>query len=152
MKKFFVYLIIIVVGAAGVYYALCKYNENKDAKPKKEKEKVVESVEEEKIPSKDEFVTEATKLQMLAEDINGANICKCYNVKDIDKNTTLDGSILVYTSGDIYLSSMWLSNGYYYIENAEVITAGMLDESSEEASIYCGEANKDTQSRLCDTN
>lgn len=152
MKKFFVYLIIILVGAAGVYFALCKYNKKDEKQPKKEKEQAVEKVEEEKVPSKDEFVTEATKLQMLAEDINGANTCKCYNVKDIDKNTKLNGSILVYTSGDIYLSSMWLSNGYYYIENSEVISAGLLDESSEKASIYCGEDNINTPSRLCDIN
>ncbi|MBO4600900.1 MAG: hypothetical protein J5634_01530 [Bacilli bacterium] len=150
MKKFLIYMLIVIIGAAGVYYFLCGFGNKKEEPKKVNNEETKEEEKKEIIPSKDDFVTEAIKLQTLAEDENGADVCKCYNVKELDRNTPLTGSILVYTSGDIYVSSMWLSNGYYYIENSEVVTAGMLDESSEQASIYCGEASKDIQSSLCD--
>ena len=150
MKKFLIYFLIVVIGAAAIYYGLCIYNK----KPEKEPEKPTEPAPEKKevIPSKDEFVIEATKLQTLAEDVNGNDICKCYNVKELDPNTKLTGSILVYTSGDIYVSNMWLSNGYYLLDNSEIVSGGILEESSEQASLYCGEASANVQSRLCDTN
>ena len=150
MKKFFVYLIVILIGAAAVYFFLYKYNQKDDKKP--EDKKVNDVVEEkEVVPNRDDFINEATKLQMLAENNNGNDICKCYSPQDLDPNTKLKGSILVYTSGDIYLSNLWLSNGYYIIDNSEVVSSGLVEESSKQASLYCGEESAGIQSRLCST-
>lgn len=150
MKKFFIYLIVIVIGAAAVYYGLTKFNK-KDTKQsvKDDGEKPVEKTNA--IPSRDDFISEAKKLQMLAEESNGTDICKCYNAKELDPNTSLSGSILIFTSGDIYLSNLWLSNGYYIIDDSEVVSSGLVEESSKQASLYCGEESADIQSRLCST-
>lgn len=148
MKKFMLYFLIIVIGAAGVYYALYKFNKKEEKKPVNNQSEVVEE-ETEYVPSRDDFITEATKLQMLAEEMNGNSTCNCYNVKDIDPNSKLSGSILVYTSGDIYLSNMWLSNGYYIINNSEFVSSGVVEESSDQASLYCGEESAGVQSSLC---
>ncbi len=150
MKKFFVYLLVILIGAAAVYFFLYKYNQKEDKKIEDEKsDKIVE--ESEVVPSRDDFINEVTKLQMLAENANGNNICKCYSPQDLDPNTKIKGSILVYTSGDIYLSNLWLSNGHYIIDDSEVVSSGLVEESSEQASLYCGEESSDIQSRLCST-
>lgn len=150
MKKIFGYFFVIAIGALGVYFCLCKVNK------KDEKKGVADNsakIEEEKVivPSRDDFIEEATKLQMLAENRNGTSTCTCYNAKDLDPNTNLKGSILVYTSGDIYLSNMWLSNGYYIIEDSEIVTSGLVEESDKEASLYCGESSSTVQSSLCST-
>lgn len=150
MKKFLTYIIIILIGAAGVYFALTKLNKKDDKKEPEVSEKTEEKKEEEVIPGKDEFVREATKLQTLAENTNGTETCKCYNVKELDRNTKLSGSVLVYTSGDIFVSNVWLSNGYYYIEDSEIVTEGMLEETNQTASIYCGETSSDVRSYHCD--
>ena len=148
MKKFFGYFFVVAAGAIGVYFCLCKMNKiNKQTD-------VIEStseIKEEKVvvPSRDDFINEATKLQVLAENKNGNSTCTCYNVKELDPNSKLKGSILVYTSGDIYLSNMWLSNGYYIIEDSEIVTSGLVEESDKEASIYCGESSSDVQPSLC---
>lgn len=150
MKKFLVCLIVIFVGAGAVYFCLCKVNKKDDKKGIIENSSKIEE-ETIVIPSRDDFIEEATKLQMLAENKNGISTCTCYNVKDLDPNTNLRGSILVYTSGDIYLSNMWLSNGYYIIDDSEVVTSGLVEESNKDASIYCGENSSDIQSSLCST-
>ena len=46
---------------------------------------------------------------------------------------------------------MWLSNGYYLLDNSENVSIGVLEESSADASIYCGESSANIQSSLCDT-
>ena len=147
MKKIIMYLLIIVIGAAGVYYGLTKFYEKKD-EPKVEKS-VEEKPKEEVIPSKDAFVSEAIKLQTLAENEENNQTCKCYNVKDLDKNTTLSGSILVHTVDDLFISTMWLSNGYYILDGSETAATGVLTESSDQASLYCGETSASQQSSLC---
>ena len=149
LKKVLTYLLIIIVGAAGVYYALDKFNKQETKTTEAPKKKTI--AKREVIPSKDSFVEEAIKLQTLAENNNGNDICKCYNVKDLDPNTSLKGSILVYTVGDLFVSNMWLSNGYYLLDNSENVSIGVLEESSADASIYCGESSANIQSSLCDT-
>lgn len=152
MKKILIYLLIITIGTAGVYYGLTKYNhKNNDTKEEKETN-VPKKEKEEIIPSKDAFVSEAIKLQTLAENIGGNEACKCYNVKDLDRNTSLTGSILVYTNDDLFISSMWLSNGYYILDGLDSVATGLLEESNEQASLYCGEESMDVQSSLCPTN
>lgn len=151
MKKFLAYVLIILIGATGVYFGLTKLNKKDEKKqPDASEKKEEEKNENEIIPSKESFVTEATKLQTLAENTNGTETCKCYNAKELDRNTSLNGSILVYTSGDIFVSSVWLSNGYYYIEDSEYIAEGMLEESDKTASVYCGETSTDVRSYHCD--
>ena len=70
MKKFFGYFFVVAAGAIGVYFCLCKMN-----KIDKQSD-VIESaseIKEEKVvvPSRDDFINEATKLQVLAENKNG---------------------------------------------------------------------------------
>ena len=150
MKKVLVYMLIIVIGTVGVYYGLVKLNEKKDNTPKVTQKK--DKKEETVIPSKDSFMEEAIKLQTLAENKNGNNSCKCYKVKDIDPNSKLNGSILVYTVDDLFVSSLWLSNGYYLLNGTENVAVGLIEETSETASIYCGEESASTQSSLCASN
>ena len=153
MKKVLIFLIIVIIGAGGVYYGLDYYNSKKGEKtvePKKSKQKKED--EPEVIPSRDAFVSEAIKLQTLAENKDGNATCKCYNAKDLDKNTTLSGSILVYTLDDLYVSTMWLSNGYYILDGSESAATGNLEESSEQASLYCGEESLSVRPSLCATN
>lgn len=155
MKKVLIYLVVIAIGAAGVYYGLTAMNNKKDDNKivKKDKEQKEENKEEtEVIPSRDAFVSEAIKLQTLAENKENNQTCRCYNVKDIDKNTSLTGSILVHTLDDLFVSTMWLSNGYYILNESDSIATGLLEESSDQASLYCGEENASVQSRLCATN
>lgn len=150
MKKALLYLLIIAIGAGGVYYGLTVLNKDKEvAKPKQDAN---QEPKPEVVPSKDGFVSEAIKLQTLAENKEGNDTCKCYNVKDLDKNTSLTGSILVYTIDDLFVSSMWLSNGYYLLDGSESVATGLLEESRETASLYCGEDSPSTQSELCATN
>lgn len=157
MKKVLICIIIVAIGAAGVYYGLDYLDKNNNLSNSIKSKKIVKVDEEEKeetevIPSKDSFVSEATKLQTLAENEENNQTCKCYNVKDLDKNTSLTGSILVYTSDDLFLSKMWLSNGYYILDGSEQADTYSLVESSDQASLYCGEADASTQSSLCATN
>ena len=151
MKKAFVYILIILIGAVGVYFALTRINQKKEKQPEKLNQQQGDNKPEEKVPSRDDFINEATKLQLLAENKNCADTCHCYTVKELDPNSKLSGSILVYTSGDIFLSNMWLSNGYYIIDNSEVVTSGLVQESSERASNYCGESSPGIKSSLCVT-
>ena len=157
MKKVLTYLLIIAIGSAGVYYGLTYVNQKKE--DKKEVKSLNTEVakdntndETEIVPSRDGFVSEAIKLQTLAENKDGNQTCKCYNVKDLDRNTSLSGSILVHTLDDLYVSTMWLSNGYYILNESDSVATGLLEESSEQASLYCGEENASIQSRLCATN
>ena len=152
MKKFIIYVLIIAIGAAGVYYGLTKYNEKKDEPKKQEVKKDINDEKKDVVPSRDGFVSEAIKLQTLAENKENNVVCKCYNVKDLDKNTSLTGSILVYTIDDLFVSSMWLSNGYYILDGYDNAATGLLEESTEQASLYCGEADASSQSSLCATN
>ena len=161
MKKVLIYLLIIAIGSAGVYYGLNKYNNKKDnhvdntkadANKDDKTNKNNKDDDTEIVPSRDAFISEAIKLQTLAENYNDNNPCKCYNVKDLDRNTSLSGSILVYTNDDLFISNMWLSNGYYFLDGADNASANNLVESSEDASLYCGEENADTQSNLCSIN
>ena len=148
MKKVLIYLLIIALGAGAVYFGLTKFN-SKDSRPKTSTPSSNKDEEKSTIPTKDDFVIEATKLQTLAEDTNGNITCKCYNAKDLDPNTTLSGSILVYTSGDLFLSNMWLSNGYYILEDSENASTGLLVESTDTASSNCGVAAGTTEYPLC---
>lgn len=156
MKKVLICIIIVLIGAAGVYFGLDKAEVVRENAPeKKEEKKQVVSKPEDKtevIPSRDAFVSEAIKLQTLAENENSNDTCKCYNVKDLDHNTSLTGSILVYTIDDLFVTSMWLSNGYYLLKQSDSVATGLLEESSEQASLYCGEENPSQQSSLCATN
>lgn len=153
MKKVLIFMVIIAIGAGGVYYGLSRLDNKKqekthinDNKPKEEKET------EEIIPSRDAFVSEAIKLQTLAENKENNQTCKCYNVKDLDRNTSLSGSILVYTSDDLFISNMWLSNGYYILDGSDSVATGLLEESSDQASLYCGEESLSVTPSLCATN
>ena len=150
MKKVLLYILIIILGAAGVYFALVKLNSKKEQS--KPKQNVTENKKENIVPSKDDFITEAIKLQTLAEDAGANQTCKCYNVKTLDPNTTLSGSILVYTIDDLFVSSLWLSNGYYLLDGFENASAGLLEESKESASQYCGEESASVESSLCAKN
>ena len=161
MKKVLIYLLIIAIGSTGVYYGLTKYNQDdKSSKETSKANKVVDTTDDnnnnntvsEVVPSRDGFVSEAIKLQTLAENQNGNDPCRCYNVKDLDRNTSLTGSILVFTNDDLFISNMWLSNGYYMLNGTDTVATELLEESKEEASIYCGEANAETKSSLCATN
>lgn len=158
MKKILIYLIIIALGSGSVYYFLTSYK-NKDkekiisrSNSKNNNQAVNNEENEEIIPSKDAFISEAIKLQTLAENKENNQTCKCYNVKELDRNTSLSGSILVYTLDDLFVSTMWLSNGYYFLNGLDNASTANLEESSEAASLYCGEENATTQSRLCATN
>ena len=151
MKKFFGYLFVLIAGSAGVYYALLKYNEKTTENKDNKQEKIVTKTPEEKIPSKDDFLNEAIKLQTLAENTNGSETCKCYNVKDLDYNTTLTGSILVYTVGDLFVSNLWVSNGYYMLNNTENVSSVEIIETKDSASLYCGEKNKNSKPSLCES-
>lgn len=153
MKKFLLYILIIALGSFGVYYGLTKTDllqKKEEKSPKVIKPNKTES--KNKIPSKDEFVAEATKLQTLAENKAGNNTCTCYSTKDIDPTTNLEGSILVYTIDDLFVSSLWLSNGYYLLDGTENASVGLLEETDNAASKYCGEASKNETSALCYTN
>lgn len=150
MKKVLVYILIIIIGAGGVYYGLVKLNNKKTTKGSGEPKPVEKK--DEVIPSRDSFMEEAIKLQTLAENTNNNNSCKCYNVKSLDPNTKLTGSILVYTIDDLFVSSLWLSNGYYLLDGAENVASGLIEETDESASIYCGEESASTQSSLCAKN
>ena len=157
MKKVLICIIVVVIGATAVYYGLDYFDKNNNLSNSIKSKKIVKVDEEEKeetevIPSKDSFVSEAIKLQTLAENEESNQTCKCYNVKDLDKNTSLTGSILVYTSDDLFLSKMWLSNGYYILDGSEQADTYSLVESSDQASLYCGETDASTQSSLCATN
>ena len=151
MKKIFIYIFIIVIGAAAFYFGLTLLNKDKKETPKTD---VKEPKKEEKvsIPTKEEFVNEAIKLQNTAERKGEDLTCKCYNVKELDSSSPLSGSILVYTVDDLFISTMWLSNGYYMLDGTENAAIGILDETSETASIYCGESSKDITPSLCAKN
>ena len=153
MKKVLIFIIVVIIGAGAVYFGL-NYFDKKDDKKTKGNDQVVEKKKDdtEVIPSRDAFVSEAIKLQTLADNKGGNETCKCYNVKDLDRNTTLTGSILVYTLDDLYISTMWLSNGYYILDGSESAATGNLEESSEQASLYCGEESLSVQPSLCATN
>lgn len=148
MKKILVCLIIIL-GSTGVYFGLCKINEPQKTVTNKQIAKVEEAENKEVLPNIDDFVSEAVKLQILAEEKAGNDTCKCFSLNEIDSNTTLSGSILVYTVDDLYTSSLWLSNGYYLIDGSENASTGVVEESSETASLYCGESSKNIKSNLC---
>ncbi|MBR5662072.1 MAG: hypothetical protein IKX00_00295 [Bacilli bacterium] len=160
MKKVLIYLLIIAIGSAGVYYGLTKYN-NKDnkqtnntnkgtnKKSNNTNNKIEKDDNTEIVPSRDAFISEAIKLQTLAENANSNDPCKCYSVQDLDKNTSLSGSILVYTNDDLFISNMWLSNGYYLLDGYDNPAANNLIESKETASLYCGEESADVKSSLC---
>ena len=150
MKKILTYLIIIIVGAACVYYGLTVYNIKEE--PKERKSLTVKESTNEVIPSKDDFVKEAIKLQTLAEGKNNNETCTCYNPKDLDINTSLSGSILVYTVDDLFTSSLWLSNGYYLLNESENVATGLLETSSDQASLNCGEEAGVTEYKLCAKN
>lgn len=155
MKKVLIYFVVIAIGAAGVYYGLTAVNNKKADNKITEESKVAKEEKKEEtevIPSRDAFVSEAIKLQTLAENKENNQTCRCYNVKDIDKNTSLTGSILVHTLDDLFVSTLWLSNGYYILNESDSVATGLLEESSEQASLYCGEENASVQSRLCATN
>lgn len=157
MKKVLLYLIIIAVGTAGVYYGLSFFNDKKtNEKSLKDDKKISKNNEEEEevIPSRDAFISEAIKLQTLAENKENNVTCKCYNVKDLDKNTSLTGSILVYTLDDLFVSTMWLSNGYYILDGSENAATSLLNESDEVASTVCADdkENVANKSTLCSTN
>jgi uncharacterized protein YxeA len=153
MKKVLIFIIIVIIGAGGVYFGLDYYNQRKDNKTDKQQKNVEKKEEDtEVIPSRDAFVSEAIKLQTLADNKDSNDTCKCYNAKDLDKNTTLSGSILVYTLDDLYVSTMWLSNGYYILDGYESAATGNLEESSEQASLYCGEESLSVRPSLCATN
>ena len=154
MKKVLIYLIIIIIGTGGVYYGLTVFNKNKEDKKVVNNDNNNNKEEEKKeiIPSRDAFVSEAIKLQTLAENKESNQTCKCYNVKDLDRNTSLSGSILVYTIDDLFVSSMWLSNGYYILDGSDNVATGLLEESDAQASIYCGEENSSDEPKLCATN
>lgn len=151
MKKVLGYLFVLVIGAAGVYYALLKYNEKSNVKKADKTPKIISKSNNEPIPSKDDFLNEAIKLQTLAENTNGNDTCKCYNVKDLDYNTSLTGSILVYTVGDLFVSNLWVSNGYYMLDNSENISSVEIIESKDTASLYCGESSMSSRPALCDS-
>ena len=162
MKKVLIYLLIIAIGSGGVYYGLTKYNKKSNT-PKENNNSNksndnttnnsnVNNQNTEIVPSRDGFVSEAIKLQTLAENQNNNETCKCYNVKDLDRNTSLTGSILVYTNDDLFISTMWLSNGYYVLNGSDSVATDALEESLEPASLYCGEASPDVQSSLCASN
>lgn len=149
MFKKFMYLLIIIIGAGAVYFGLTKFNA-KESKPKEKNTPTAKNHEEKnKKPTVEEFVEEATKLQTLAESTNGNETCRCYNVKELDHNTTMTGSILVYTSGDLFISNLWLSNGYYILNDSENVSSGLLEDSNETASIYCGQSSASEKSPLC---
>ena len=157
MKKVLTYLLIIAIGSAGVYYGLTYMNKNKNDKQEIKTNDTQVAKDDtnddtEIVPSRDGFVSEAIKLQTLAENKEGNQTCKCYNVKDLDRNTSLTGSILVHTLDDLFISTMWLSNGYYILKESDSVATGLLEESSEQASLYCGEDNASVESRLCATN
>jgi len=149
MLKKFVYILIVIIGAGCIYFALTKINEKKDNKTSENNKTTQEQSISDKKPTRDEFIEEATKLQMLAESTNGNETCKCYNVKELDHNTPMTGSILVYTSGDLFISNLWLSNGYYILDNSENVSSGLVEESDQTASIYCGESSANEKSSLC---
>ena len=83
MKKFIIYILIIAIGSFGVYFGLAYkdtikehiFSSNKKTEPKKSDKKD----EKETIPSKDGFISEAIKLQTLAENTGVNETCKCYN-------------------------------------------------------------------------
>lgn len=151
MKKTLFCLLIIIIGTIGVYYALTYVNKDKKVE-KDDTNKTKVNDNNDTIPSRDAFISEAIKLQTLAENKGNNETCKCYNIKELDRNSSLSGSILVYTVDDLFISTMWLSNGYYLLDGYEAAASGNLTESSEQASIYCGEENSSTQSNLCATN
>ena len=161
MKKVLLYLLIIALGSVGVYYGLTKYNNNdnntklskyNNTNEEKDNNDIKEKDTTEIIPSRDGFISEAIKLQTLAENKNSNESCVCYNVKELDKNTSLSGSILVYTNDDLFLTSMWLGNGYYLVNGVDSVATDVLEESSEEPSLYCGETSADIKSSLCTAN
>ena len=57
MKKILIYLLIITIGTAGVYYGLTKYNHKKDDTKEEKETNVPKKEKEEIIPSKDAFVS-----------------------------------------------------------------------------------------------
>lgn len=155
MKKLLIYIIIIAIGTFCVYYGLNFLNNKKEDKIHISDNTVKKDItknDTEVIPSRDAFVSEAIKLQTLAENKENNQTCKCYNVKELDRNTSLAGSILVYTIDDLFVSSMWLSNGYYILEESDSVATGLLEESSKQASFYCGEESASSQPSLCATN
>lgn len=160
MKKIFLFVLIIIVGSFMVYSGLNyfdssnKYKDSDVAVNNSEIKntngiggEVINSV-----PSKDEFVKEALKLQTLAENVEDNQTCKCYKLKDLDYNTKLTGSILVYSVDDLFISNVWISNGYYLLDGVESVVSGNVEETNVTASLYCGEANESIVSTLCSTN
>ena len=151
MKKIFMYILIIMIGAAVFYFALTKLINNKE-EVEKPKHKNPDTQKPAETPKKEDFVNEAVKLQNTAERKGEDLTCKCFNVKDLDSSSSLIGSILVYTVDDLFISTMWLSNGYYLLDGVERAAIGNVDDSSDMASIYCGEESKDVTPSLCAKN
>lgn len=149
MKKV-LYLLTLLIGAGLIYYGISYFNNDKKVEKPKENETIKN--ETETVPSKDAFISEAIKLQTLAENKGDNETCRCYKVKELDVNSPLTGSILVYTIDDLFVSSMWLSNGYYILDGTENAATGLLEESSNQASQYCGEQDSTTEPSLCAVN
>ena len=151
MKKILLYILIVVIGASAFYFGLTKIIKEKreveKLKPKKQETQTPSSV-----PTKEDFVNEAVMLQNTAERKGEDLTCKCYMVKDLDSSSKLTGSILVYTVDDLFISTMWLSNGYYLLDGVESAAIGNVDDSTETASTYCGEVSRDVTPSLCAKN
>ena len=149
MKKVFIFIIVVLLGSTLVYFTLDKINKKNDNVPVIKVQKNNNSVEKEEIPTKEAFVKEAERLQSIAENKEDNQTCKCYNVKDLDSSSKLVGSILVHTTDDLFVSTMWLSNGYYLLDGVEGASVGTLEDSSDTASLYCGEDSINSVSSLC---
>lgn len=153
MKKVILFIIFVLIGATAVYFSLDKINssipkEKETTESKKVNDKK-ENKEESVKSTKDDFVMQANRLQVLAEQKNGDITCKCYNIKELDSSSKLTGSILVHTIDDLYVSTMWISNGYYMLDGVENAAVGIVDDTNEDASIYCGEDSAEAVSSLC---
>ncbi len=153
MKKFILLLFIIIIGAAAVYFSLDKLDFLKKEEPvKKVQNKKNNEANTKKISSKDDFIEEAIKLQTLAENKENNSTCRCYQVKELDPNSNMEGSILVYTVDDLFVSNMWLSNGTYLLDGFENASPALVETSSDSASKYCGESSYGVTSSLCAKN
>ena len=111
-----------------------------------------ETIEKVDINTKETFVTEAERLNNLVEQNANNETCKCYDIKELDANTKLSGSILLYTIDDLFITNLWLSDGKYIVNGHEDLIDENIEESTETASSFCGETSKDIQSSLCPTN
>ena len=149
MKKVIIFLLIVIVGATAVYFSLDKLNKKSGSNPSAPVEKNASSDKNEEAPTKDAFVKEAERLQSIAENREENVTCKCYSVKDLDPSSKLVGSILVHTTDDLFVSTMWLSNGYYLLDGVESAAVGTVEDSADTASLYCGEESANSVSSLC---